>query len=52
MKPIDKTAASQTETIAFEFDLPHPPAKVWRALTGSTEFDNSNLVDRLLHLTA
>ena len=29
----DKTAASQSETIAFEFDLPHPPQKVWRALT-------------------
>lgn len=29
----DKTAPSQTETIAFEFDLPHPPAKIWRALT-------------------
>ena len=23
----------QTESIAFEFDLPHPPEKVWRALT-------------------
>lgn len=33
MKPVDKTAPSQTESIAFEFDLPHPPAKVWRALT-------------------
>jgi uncharacterized protein YndB with AHSA1/START domain len=31
--PADKTARSQTESIAFEFDLPHPPAKVWRALT-------------------
>ena len=29
----DKTAPSQTETIAFEFDLPHAPAKIWRALT-------------------
>jgi uncharacterized protein YndB with AHSA1/START domain len=29
----DKTARSQTETIAFELDLPHPPATVWRALT-------------------
>ncbi len=29
----DKTAPSQTATIAFEFDLPHAPAKVWRALT-------------------
>jgi uncharacterized protein YndB with AHSA1/START domain len=33
MSPIDKTAPSQTESIAFEFDLHHPPAKVWRALT-------------------
>ena len=29
----DRTAPSQTEAIAFEFDLPHPPEKVWRALT-------------------
>jgi uncharacterized protein YndB with AHSA1/START domain len=29
----DKTARSQTETIAFEFDLDHSPEKVWRALT-------------------
>jgi uncharacterized protein YndB with AHSA1/START domain len=29
----DKTAPSQTESIAFEFDLPHLPEKVWRALT-------------------
>lgn len=29
----DNTSASQTETIAFEFDLKHSPAKVWRALT-------------------
>jgi uncharacterized protein YndB with AHSA1/START domain len=33
MKPIDKTAPAQTESLAFEFDLRHPPAKVWRALT-------------------
>jgi len=33
MTPTDKTAQSQTETISFEFDLPHPPEKVWRALT-------------------
>lgn len=33
MTPTDKTAKSQTETISFEFDLDHPPAKVWRALT-------------------
>jgi uncharacterized protein YndB with AHSA1/START domain len=33
MNPIDKTAPSQIETISFEFDLHHPPEKVWRALT-------------------
>jgi uncharacterized protein YndB with AHSA1/START domain len=33
MKPIDKTDPSQTEAIAFEFDLHHAPEKVWRALT-------------------
>jgi uncharacterized protein YndB with AHSA1/START domain len=33
MNPIDTTAPSQIETIAFEFDLHHPPEKVWRALT-------------------
>jgi uncharacterized protein YndB with AHSA1/START domain len=34
MNPItDKTAPSQTESIAFEFDLHHMPEKVWRAIT-------------------
>ena len=33
MNPIDTTALSQTESISFEFDLHHPPEKVWRALT-------------------
>lgn len=33
MTIIDRTARSQTESIAFELDLPHPPEKVWRALT-------------------
>jgi uncharacterized protein YndB with AHSA1/START domain len=33
MNPTDKTAKSQTESISFEFDLHHPPEKVWRALT-------------------
>ena len=33
MTPVDKTAPSQGESISFEFDLPHSPAKVWRALT-------------------
>jgi uncharacterized protein YndB with AHSA1/START domain len=31
--PADKTAKSQTESVSFEFDLPHSPQKVWRALT-------------------
>lgn len=29
----DKTAPGQTDSISFEFDLPHAPEKVWRALT-------------------
>jgi uncharacterized protein YndB with AHSA1/START domain len=29
----DKTARAQTDAISFEFDLHHPPEKVWRALT-------------------
>jgi uncharacterized protein YndB with AHSA1/START domain len=29
----DKTAPSQAEALSFEFDLRHPPQKVWRALT-------------------
>ena len=33
MNPIDKTAPSQTESMAFVIDLPHAPEKVWRALT-------------------
>jgi len=33
MTVIDKTAPGQTDAIAFEFDLRHPPEKVWRALT-------------------
>jgi uncharacterized protein YndB with AHSA1/START domain len=33
MTLIDTTARSQTEAISFERDLPHPPEKVWRALT-------------------
>lgn len=33
MSTTDRTDSSQSETLAFEFDLPHPPAKVWRALT-------------------
>jgi uncharacterized protein YndB with AHSA1/START domain len=33
MNPVDTTPRSQTESISFEFDLPHSPQKVWRALT-------------------
>ena len=29
----ETTARSQSESISFEFDLQHPPEKVWRALT-------------------
>jgi uncharacterized protein YndB with AHSA1/START domain len=29
----DTTPRAQTESISFEFDLHHPPEKVWRALT-------------------
>ena len=29
----DKTEKSQFETLWFEFELPHSPQKVWRALT-------------------
>jgi uncharacterized protein YndB with AHSA1/START domain len=31
--PTDKTSKAQTDAISFEFDLHHPPEKVWRALT-------------------
>jgi uncharacterized protein YndB with AHSA1/START domain len=30
---IDQTAPSQAATLTFDFDLPHRPEKVWRALT-------------------
>jgi len=33
MTVTDTTAPAQIETISFEFDLPHSPEKVWRALT-------------------
>jgi len=36
MNPVDKTAPSQTGSISFEFDLRHPPEKVWRFLTDPT----------------
>jgi uncharacterized protein YndB with AHSA1/START domain len=33
MNSVDRTAPSQNESLSFEFDLPHAPQKVWRALT-------------------
>lgn len=33
MTVTDITAPSQTDSIAFEFDLNHAPEKIWRALT-------------------
>ncbi len=33
MTVTDTTARSQTESVSFDFELQHPPQKVWRALT-------------------
>jgi uncharacterized protein YndB with AHSA1/START domain len=33
MTVTDTTQKSQTESLTFDFDLPHAPEKVWRALT-------------------
>ena len=33
MTVTDTTVRSQTESLSFDFDLHHSPAKVWRALT-------------------
>ena len=33
MTLVDTTAHSQTDSLSLEFDLPHTPQKVWRALT-------------------
>lgn len=33
MTPTDKTVRPETESLSFDFDLPHSPEKVWRALT-------------------
>ena len=46
MSLTDTTAPAQTESISFEFDLPHSPAKVWRALT-----DPALLTEWLLPVT-
>ncbi len=36
MTVTDTTPRSQTESVSFDFDLAHPPEKVWRALTDPT----------------
>ena len=36
MTPTDKSAGTQPQSLSFEFDLNHPPEKVWRALTDPT----------------
>ena len=33
MTRVDTTSRGQRTTLSFEFDLEHPPEKVWRALT-------------------
>jgi uncharacterized protein YndB with AHSA1/START domain len=33
MNTMENTETSPTESISFDFDLAHPPEKVWRALT-------------------
>ena len=33
MTPLDQSARSETDSLSLEFDLAHPPEKVWRALT-------------------
>jgi uncharacterized protein YndB with AHSA1/START domain len=33
MTVTDTTTQAQNESLSFEFDLKHPPEKVWRALT-------------------
>ncbi|WP_437477250.1 SRPBCC domain-containing protein [Sorangium sp. So ce1014] len=39
MNLIDTTDQSQTDALTFEFDLPHKPEKVWRALTDPALLD-------------
>ena len=48
----DTTAPAQTEAISFDFDLPHAPEKVWRALTDPVLMEQWLLpvVDRELRL--
>ena len=33
MTPTDEIAEPEARSLALDFDLPHPPEKVWRALT-------------------
>ena len=33
MTPPEKPARTETASLAFDFDLEHPPERVWRALT-------------------
>jgi uncharacterized protein YndB with AHSA1/START domain len=33
MTSVDRATQSQAGTLSLDFDLPHPPEKVWRALT-------------------
>jgi uncharacterized protein YndB with AHSA1/START domain len=33
MKASEETAGSRAESLSFEYELQHPPEKVWRALT-------------------
>ena len=46
MNSVDKTDTSQADSISFEWDLPHSPEKVWRALT-----DPALLAEWLLPVT-
>ena len=36
MTTVDMPAPSNTDALSLEYDLPHSPAKVWRALTDPT----------------
>jgi uncharacterized protein YndB with AHSA1/START domain len=46
MTPTEQTAQPQAESLSLEFDLNHPPEKVWRALT-----DPALLAEWLLPVT-
>lgn len=46
MTAVDETARSQSESVSLDFDLHHPPEKVWRALT-----DPALLAEWLLPVT-